>query len=185
MRTEIRIAGTGGQGVILASIVLAEAAGVYENRQVVQTQSYGPEARGGASRADVVVSDQPILFPKCRLLDVLVCLSQQAAVEYMPDLKIRGLAIIDSFHVRECPRENALCLDLSQTARKELGRELFTNIVTLGALARVTGVVKLESLEKSIAGRVPEHTVEMNQKALRAGWDLGARSGHVSGIPAA
>lgn len=185
MRTEIRIAGTGGQGVILASIVLAEAAGVCENRQVVQTQSYGPEARGGASRADVIISDEPILFPKCRLLDVLVCLSQQAVVEYMSDLKVRGLAIIDSFHVRECPRENALCLDLSETARRELGRELFTNIVTLGALARVTGVVKLESLEKSIANRVPEHTVELNQKALRAGWELEAVARPVSRTPTA
>jgi 2-oxoglutarate ferredoxin oxidoreductase subunit gamma len=174
--TEIRIAGTGGQGVILSSIVLAEAAGVHEGRRVVQTQSYGPEARGGASKADVIISDEPILFPKCRLLDVLVCLSQQAVEEYMSDLKVKGTAIIDSFHVRECPRENAICLALSETARNELGRELFTNVVTLGALAKVTKVVKLESLERAIASRVPENTVELNQKALRAGWDLEAVS---------
>jgi 2-oxoglutarate ferredoxin oxidoreductase subunit gamma len=174
MTTEIRIAGTGGQGVILASIVLAEAAGVVEGRRVVQTQSYGPEARGGASRADVLVSDEPILYPKARLLDALVCLSQQAADRYFPSLKQDGVAIIDSFHVRECPREGAVCLPLSETARTELGRELFTNVVTLGALARVTGIVKLESLKQAIASRVPPATVEMNQRALQAGWDLAA-----------
>ena len=102
MKTEIRLAGTGGQGVILASVILAEAAGVHEGRHVVQTQSYGPEARGGASRADVIIADEPILYPKSRRLDVLVCLSQQAADKYFEDLKVHGMAIIDSFYVREC-----------------------------------------------------------------------------------
>jgi len=174
LKTEIRLAGTGGQGVILASIVLAEAAGVYEGRHVVQTQSYGPEARGGASKADVIISDEPILFPKSRRLDVLVCLSQQAADKYFDDLKVRGIAIIDRFYVRECPREGTICLPLSETARNELGRELFTNIVTLGAFAQVTRLVKLHSLEKAIAERVPLHTLEMNQQALTVGWKLAA-----------
>lgn len=171
-KTEIRLAGTGGQGVILASVILAEAAGVGEGRQVVQTQSYGPEARGGASRADVIIADEPILFPKCRKLDVLVCLSQQAADKYFDDLKARGIAIIDSFYVRECPRRSACCLPMTETARRELGKELFTNIVMLGAVARVTGLVKLESLEKAVAGRVPPHSLELNHRALGIGWDL-------------
>ena len=177
MVTEIRLAGTGGQGVILASIVLAEAAGVYEGRRVVQTQSYGPEARGGASRADVIIAGEPILFPKARLLDVLVCLSQQAADKYFDRLKTTGTALVDTFYVRECPRAGAACLPLSQTARDVLGRELFTNIVALGALARVSGVVKLDSLKQAIAHRVPPATVEMNQRALQAGWDLAADNG--------
>ncbi len=160
--------------MILASIVLAEAAGVHEGRRVVQTQSYGPEARGGASKADVIISDEAILFPKSRRLDVLLCLSQQAAEQYFVDLKQRGIAIIDSFHVRECPREGAVCLPLSETAREQLGRELFTNIVALGALARVTGIVGLESLKTAVAKRVPPATLEMNERALQAGWDLAA-----------
>lgn len=172
MRTEVRLAGTGGQGVILASVILAEAAGVHEGRQVVQTQSYGPEARGGASKADVIIADEPILFPKARRLDVLVCLSQQAADRYLADLKVRGLAVIDSFYVRECPREGTVCLPLSETARKELGRELFANILMLGALARLTGLVKLESLESAVASRVPVQSLELNRKALRIGWEL-------------
>lgn len=183
MMTEVRIAGTGGQGVILASIVLAEAAGVYEGRRVVQTQSYGPEARGGASRADVLISDRPILYPKARLLDTLVCLSQQAADKYFSALKQDGIAIIDSFHVRECPREGAACLPLSETARNVLGRELFTNVVTLGSLARVTGIVRLDSLKQAIASRVPPATVDMNQRALQAGWDLAADVGNAGDSP--
>ncbi len=172
MKTEIRLAGTGGQGVILASVILAEAVGVHEGRNVVQTQSYGPEARGGASRADVIISDEPILYPKCRKLDVLVCLSQQAAEKYIEDLKVRGTAIIDSFYVRECPREGALCLPMAETARADLGRELFTNIVMLGALARITGAARLESLEKAVATRAPARTLETNRKALAKGWEL-------------
>ncbi|MEO0052519.1 MAG: 2-oxoacid:acceptor oxidoreductase family protein [candidate division WOR-3 bacterium] len=171
---EIRLAGTGGQGVILASVILAEAAGVYEGWYAVQTQSYGPEARGGASRADVIISDQPILYPKCRKLDLLVGLSQQAIDKYLPDLKIRGLAVIDEFYVRECPHPQTLCLPLSRTAREKLGRELFTNILTLGAIAKITGLVSLESLKKAVATRVPKQFLDFNTRALEAGWELGA-----------
>lgn len=171
-KTEIRLAGTGGQGVILASIILAEAAGVYEGRQVVQTQSYGPEARGGASKADIIIADEPILYPKCRHVDVLLALSQQAADRYFENLKARGIAIIDCFYVRQCPRQDVWSLPLAQTARQELGRELFTNILALGALARISRVVRLESVEMSVASRVPASSLETNRKALHLGWEL-------------
>ncbi len=171
-RVEIRLAGTGGQGVILASVIFAEAAGVYEGWQVVQTQSYGPEARGGASKADVILSDEPIFFPKCRKLDLLVCLSQPAVERYLPDLKVRGVAVIDRFYVNECPHPNTICLPFSETARKELGRELFANIVILGAVARITGLVRLDSLKMAVAHRVPSKFLEINQKALELGWNL-------------
>lgn len=173
MTTEIRLAGTGGQGVILASIILAEAAGVCEGHHVVQTQAYGPEARGGAAKADVIISDEPILFPKARRLDILVCLSQQAADRFLPDVKSTGTVILDSFHVLTCPWPDALRLPLSEAARERLGRDLFTNIVMLGALARVTGIVGFESLEQAVAGRVPPRTVEVNRQALATGWELG------------
>lgn len=175
-KIEIRFAGTGGQGVILASVVFAEAAGVHEGWQVVQTQSYGPEARGGASKADVIISDQPILFPKCRKLDFLVCLSQPAVEKYLSDLKVRGMAITDRFYVRECPHPKTVCLPLSETARQELGRELFTNIVTVGAVARITGLVTLESLKKTVASRVPKQFIDINVKAIELGWHLGEKT---------
>jgi len=100
MKIEIRLAGTGGQGVILASVILAEATGVHEGRHVVQTQSYGPEARGGASRADVIIADEPILYPKSRRLDVLVCRGQLGENNYITDLKEQGAALNHSFYGR-------------------------------------------------------------------------------------
>ncbi len=173
-RFEIRLAGTGGQGVVLASVILAEAAGVYENRFVAQTQSYGPEARGGASKADVIISDRKIYYPKCRRLDLLVALSQPAVEKYLPDLKVTGVAVIDDFYVRECPHPQTICLPLSRVARERLGRELFTNIVTLGAIARITGVVSLDSLKKAVANRVPARFLDINSNALQVGWELPA-----------
>ena len=166
----------------MASVILAEAAGVHEGRYVVQTQSYGPEARGGASRADVIIADEPILYPKSRRLDVLVSLSQPAADKYFEDLKVHGTAIIDSFHVRECPREGAICVPMTETARNELGRELFTNIVMLGVVAQVTRVVKLESLEKAVAHRAPAKTLDLNKRALALGWKLAEDSGRGTGV---
>ncbi|MGQ9708260.1 MAG: 2-oxoacid:acceptor oxidoreductase family protein [bacterium] len=171
-KIEIRLAGTGGQGVILASVILAEAAGVYEGWFAVQTQSYGPEARGGASRADVIISDEPILYPKCRKLDLLVGLSQTAVDRYLQDLKVKGMAVIDEFYVRECPHPNTLYLPLSRTAQEQLGKELFTNILTLGAVAQITGIVQLNSLEKAVASRVPRQFLNLNSKALQIGWEL-------------
>jgi 2-oxoglutarate ferredoxin oxidoreductase subunit gamma len=103
-----------------------------------------------------------------------VCLSQPAADKYFEDLKVRGTAIIDRFYVRECPREGAICVPMTETARNELGRELFTNIVMLGVLAQITRVVKLESLEKAVAHRAPAKTLDLNKKALALGWQLGA-----------
>ncbi|MEO0082664.1 MAG: 2-oxoacid:acceptor oxidoreductase family protein [candidate division WOR-3 bacterium] len=172
MRIETRLAGFGGQGVILASVILAEAAAVYEGREVVQTQSYGPEARGGASKADVIISDRPILYPKCRRLDVLVCLSQQAVRCYLADVKHGGVVIVDSFHVPECPRQGAVRLPFTETSRTKLGRELFANIVMLGALSRLTGAVALDSLKQAVAHRVPPASLDANLAALAAGWEL-------------
>ncbi len=171
-KVEIRLAGTGGQGVVLASVILAEAAGVYDNWFVAQTQSYGPEARGGASRADVIISDREIYYPKCRKLDLLVALSQPAVDKYLSDLKVMGIAVIDDFYVRECPHPQTVCLPLSKVARERLGRELFTNIVTLGAVARITGFVRLDSLKEAVANRVPARFREINSTALQVGWQL-------------
>lgn len=99
MRKEIRFSGSGGQGVILASVILGTAAALYENKHAVQSQSYGPEARGGASKADVIISDEPVKYPKARNIDFMLCLTQKAADKYLPDLKEGGLVLIDSDYV--------------------------------------------------------------------------------------
>jgi len=169
MRKEIRLAGTGGQGLLKAGEILAEAAGVYENKKVIQTQSYGPEARGGASKCDVIISDEEILYPKARQVDIICCLSQKSVDAYLKDLKEDGIVIVDSFYVKQCNAKNVFPMPLSSETRSKFGRELFTNIVLLGALAETTKIVSIESLRKALANRVPPATIDTNLKALELG----------------
>jgi 2-oxoglutarate ferredoxin oxidoreductase subunit gamma len=172
MRKEIRLAGTGGQGLLKAGEILAEAAGVYEGKKVIQTQSYGPEARGGASKTDVIISDEEILYPKARRVDIICCLSQKSVDAYLKDLKDDGVVIADSFYVKRCEAKNCYKLPLSEQTRQQLGRELFTNIVLLGALAEITKIVSLDSLRKALTTRVPPATIEQNLKALELGVEI-------------
>jgi 2-oxoglutarate ferredoxin oxidoreductase subunit gamma len=167
-RYEIRLAGSGGQGLILAGVILAEAAGIYDGKSVCQTQSYGPEARGGASKAEVVISDGDIDYPKAIRPDVLLALNQKSLDKYLDDLKPGGVLLVDADLVQEVPREGARSLPFTRIAR-ELGKEMMANIVALGALAALTGAVSLDSLEKAVLARVPKGTEEMNKKALAAG----------------
>ncbi len=172
MRTEIRLAGMGGQGLILAGIVLAEAAGVYENKKVVQTQSYGPEARGGASRAEVIVSDHQIRYPYCYNPDILVTLSQPAFDRFSTHLKESGRIFADAFYVH-INRDDVIFMPFSEKAREEVGREVVTNILMLGALSAATEIVKLDSLKKAVQHRLRQAFHEINMQALDVGYRLG------------
>jgi len=174
MRTEVRLSGRGGQGLILAGIVLAEACGVYENKEVVQTQSYGPEARGGASRAEVVVSDHEIRYPRAYDPDILAALSQPAFDRFAPQMKKSGLIFADSFYVHT-DRKDVIMVPFSETARKQIGREVVTNIVMLGVLSATTRIVGLDSLKKAVEHRVRKAFQEMNLRALDVGFELGER----------
>ncbi len=174
-RFEIRLAGSGGQGLVLAGVILAEAAGIYDGKFVCQTQSYGPEARGGASKAEVVISDAEIDYPKAIRPDVLLALSQKALDVYLGDLKAGGVLLVDADLVREVPAAGALPIPFTRLAR-EAGRELMANIVALGALAAVTGAVSREALQAAVLARVPAGSREMNQRALEAGLAAGAKS---------
>jgi 2-oxoglutarate ferredoxin oxidoreductase subunit gamma len=167
-RYEIRLAGSGGQGLILAGIILAEAAGIYDGKFVCQTQSYGPAARGGASKAEVVLSDAEIDYPQAMQPDVFLALNQKSLDTYLADLKPGGLLIVDETLVPEVPLERFVALPFTHLAR-ELGKEMAANIVALGALAALTGAVTLDSLEKAVLARVPKGTEELNKKALAAG----------------
>lgn len=172
MRKEIRLAGTGGQGLILAGEILAEAAGVYEGKKVIQTQSYGPEARGGASKTDVIISDEEILYPKARAVDILACLSQKSCDAYLKDLKEDGVIIYDKYYVKCCIARNCHGLSLSETTRQKFGREIFMNIVLLGALSEITKIITIDSLKKALKDRVPPATIENNLQALDLGVEI-------------
>jgi 2-oxoglutarate ferredoxin oxidoreductase subunit gamma len=178
-RFEIRLAGSGGQGLILAGIILAEAAGVYDGKFVCQTQSYGPEARGGASKAEVVISDAPIDYPKAIQPDVLLALNQKSLETFSADLKPGGLLLVDTDLVKEAPASRVLALPFTRIAR-DLGRAMAANIVALGALAQLTGAVSLESLTAAVLARVPKGTEDLNRQALAAGVNAAKAGGTVS-----
>jgi 2-oxoglutarate ferredoxin oxidoreductase subunit gamma len=168
-RYEIRLSGSGGQGLIIAGILLAEAAGIYDGKFVCQTQSYGPEARGGASKAEVVISDEAIDYPKAVKPDLLLAMNQKSCDVYFFDLKPTGLLIVDATYVKQVPTTRAVAIPFTHIAREKLGNEMVSNVIALGALATLTGVVSLKSLEAAILARVPSGTVELNKRALEAG----------------
>ena len=172
-RYEIRFSGAGGQGLILAGVIMAEAASIYEGIQAVQSQSYGPEARGGASKSEVIISDGPIDYPKATIVDALLALTQEACDKYSHDLKEGGVLLIDSDLVTRRPEGNfnVVAFPITNTAKNEVGREIVTNIVALGAMVALTGVVSRESAEKAVLARVPEAFLELNKKAFNIGYE--------------
>ncbi len=168
-RFEIRLSGSGGQGLIVAGIILAEAAGIYDGKCVCQTQSYGPEARGGASKAEVILSDTEIDYPKAIKPDILLAMNQKSCDSYFLDLKPGGTLIVDPTFVKQLPTTKAIGIPFTEIARHKLGKEMVANIVALGALSALTGAVSLSSLEAAVIRRVPQGTEELNKKALEAG----------------
>lgn len=171
MRRQIILSGAGGQGLILAGTILAEAAGVLEGREVVQTQSYGIQARGGASQATVIISDQPIYFPEALSPDLLLCLSQEAYERYLPHLQAGGLLIVDEDLVKtDSLRTDVNLLAFPFTAQAEkMNRRIAANMVALGALAGISGVVKAASLAEAIPSHLPQRHVPLALLALGSG----------------
>ncbi|UCE65605.1 MAG: 2-oxoacid:acceptor oxidoreductase family protein [Candidatus Zixiibacteriota bacterium] len=175
-RYEIRLSGSGGQGLVLAGVILAEAMGVYEGKNVTQTQSYGPEARGGASRSDIVISDGEIYYPKTTELDLLLCLTQESCDGYFGDLKEEGLLIVDSDRVRQLPTQKAHALPFINTAREKVGTPVVANVVSLAAVAAISGICSRESIENAVLDRAPLGTEEKNKMACDLGFKLGLES---------
>ena len=168
-RYEIRFSGSGGQGIITAAIVMADGVGRFDNNHVCQTQSYGPEARGGKSKAEVVISGSPIDYPKALHVDLLLAMTQTSCDAYFFDLKSDGLLVVDSGLVTQLPTSRSVSIPFTKIAREETGKELVANMVALGAVGFLCGKVSLDSLEDALLSRVPKGTEKMNSKALRAG----------------
>jgi len=170
-RTEIRIAGLGGQGVVLAGQILGKAA-AYDGKQVVQTQSYGAEARGSAAKSEVIISDEKIGFPIVRKCDVLVAMSQTALEKHKKDLKENGIMLVDEDVVIEAPEVQAKVFKVpaTRTAETQLKSKIYANVVILGALAKITGFVSKGAVEKAIVDSVSQEEQEKNIKAFRLGF---------------
>ena len=169
-RTEIRLAGEGGQGMILAGIILAEAAAIYDGKNAVQTQSYGPEARGGASKAEVIISAGEIDYPKVISADVLVVMSQEGCDKYASMLGKQGMLIVDEDKVLRVPTSHAIKVPITKLASESTGRAITANVVALGVLVGLTQVVSRQAIEKAVTARAPKGTEGMNRAALAAGF---------------
>jgi len=172
-RIEVRISGLGGQGVVLAGEILGRAA-VYEGKNAVQTQSYGAEARGTAAKSEVIISDEKIGFPKVRKCDILVAMSQSALNKHLEDLKEKGTLLVDEDMVKEMPKVKAKVFKIpaTKTAEKLLRSRLYANVVMLGALTKITGILTEKAIEKAITYTVPETARETNISGFREGLKL-------------
>ena len=168
------MSGSGGQGVITMAIILAEAAALHEGCNAIQSQSYGPEARGGATRSDVIVSDGPIYYPKVDQPNYLVALTNAAMSKYLPLIRPGGMCLYDSDLVQSDLRVDACrkALPMYQAVLDTFGKPQVFNVVVLGALATLTRVVALESLEKVLESRFSKAHHENNRKALHLGADM-------------
>jgi 2-oxoglutarate ferredoxin oxidoreductase subunit gamma len=167
--------GSGGQGVITAAIILAEAAVLHENLIAVQTQAYGAAARGGATRSDVIISDTTINYPKVIQPNVLVCLTQESYSKFYPIIRPGGLLISDSRYVTTIRKVDAIQRELPmyETVMEKIGKPIVFNICMLGVVIGLTKLIKPESIMKTLEMRIPAAFLEMNREALAIGLELG------------
>jgi len=175
---EIRFSGSGGQGILLAAAIIAEGATAL-GKQVVSTQSYGPAARGGASKAEVIVSDEEVDYPEVDAPMISLCLSQAAYGKYAGDTRPGGLLLYDSGLVEPDARVGGceLCgLPFTQASQEHLGKKVVANIVAVGALVEVSGVLPADAVEQAVINRVPERFRELNTEAFRLGRRLAAEA---------
>jgi 2-oxoglutarate ferredoxin oxidoreductase subunit gamma len=173
-RTEILIGGVGGQGVILAGILLGAAATLFDNKKAVQTQAYSSEQRGGMAKAEVILADEPIADPQVRRPDILIALAQDAVNRHLPKIKPSGLLVMDSDLVKEVgPGDfQTLAIPATSLAEKDLGNIVVANLILLGGLIKKTGLLSVGAMEKAIAANVPPQAKDMNLKAFRRGLEL-------------
>jgi len=172
-KIDIRISGFGGQGVVLAGQVLGKAA-VYDGKNVVQTQSYGAEARGSAAKSEVLISDDRIGFPIVRRCDILVAMSQEAVEKNVKNLKEDCVLLVDNSVVKKVPKIKARIFKVPATevAAKTLGEKLYANMIMLGALNKITKIVDENSMKKAIKDAVPEKVINVNMQAYEKGKEL-------------
>ncbi|MBF0210379.1 MAG: 2-oxoacid:acceptor oxidoreductase family protein [Desulfamplus sp.] len=175
-RTRFVFSGSGGQGVITAAIILAEAAVLHEGLNATQTQSYGAAARGGATKSDVIISDQPIYFPEVNQANILVCLTQEAYINYSSIIRPGGLVLTDSRFVITTKKVDARQIEVPMydNVIEKIKKPIVFNICMLGALLGITEFVRPSSVMEVIKSTVPKDFVELNQNAFELGMELGA-----------
>lgn len=173
MKKDIRICGFGGQGVILAGFIIGKAASVFENYNAVQSQSYGPEARGGAARSEVIISDEKIGYPRPVGVDCLVAMSQESFDTYRDDIRDDAVIIVDPDLVKRHDIGRKLYKVNALKIAEELGNKIVTNIVMVGAFTSIYGLLKPEAVKESVIDSVPKRFTELNVKAFERGFEAG------------
>ena len=177
MTVEIRLSGSGGQGIILAGEILAEALAFHEGKNVSLSTSYGGQVRGGSSRCDVLFCEEgeEIDFPEVTRADILLAMTQEALLESLALVKDKGVVVTDATYVKEKleSKGKVYSYPLTLTAKEKLGTAQAANILALGMIARITGIVGEGSLKEALAKKVPGREKEVNQAALRLGWEIG------------
>ncbi len=174
---ELKFGGFGGQGVILAGIIIGKAASLYDNKDATLTQAFGPEARGSACSAQVIVSDDRILYPYVSSPDVLVAMSQDAFTRFSPEVKDDAILVVESELVDTSgvdPAKRVYGIPATRIA-EELGRKMVLNIVMVGFFTAVTGVVDREAVRRSVRDSVPPSTINLNLKAFDKGYEYGRK----------
>ena len=172
MSKQIRLSGSGGQGMLLAGIILSEAA-IMDDKNAVQTQSYGPEARGGASKSEVIISEDKIAYPKVTVPDIMLALTQESYDKYAIDMNVNGILVVDdTIELSGNDKCEIITIPIIKSARDEIGRVIVANIIALGAITKASGVVSKDALEQAVLKRVPKGTEELNKKALQTGFKL-------------
>lgn len=176
-RSRLVFSGSGGQGVITASIILAEAAVIYENKNAIQSQSYGAAARGGSTRSDVIIDDTEIFFPKVVQPNILISLTQESYHKFAAIIRPGGLLLVDSKYVKVETKVDArhISLPMYDTVMKKIGKPIVFNICVLGALIGVSHLIKPESILKVLETTIPEDFMDMNKKALDLGFEMGEK----------
>jgi 2-oxoglutarate ferredoxin oxidoreductase subunit gamma len=176
--TELRIAGFGGQGVILSAVILGKAVSIHQGAFATMTQSFGPEARGGACSAQLLLSDQPILYPYVTQPDILIVMSQEAYSRFVPELREGGTLVVeqDLVRVRELPRSTKVYSCPATRLAEELGKRMVLNTVMVGFFTAVTGILEADAVRKAVADTVPSNFRDLNLKAFEKGFEWGLTS---------
>lgn len=172
-RIEVRICGLGGQGVVLAGQILGRAA-VFDGKNVVQTQSYGSEARGSAAKSEIIISDEKIGYPMVRKCDILVAMSQSALDTHIKDLKENATLLVDKDLVKKIPKIKAKIYKLQTTkiAETQLKSKMYANVIMLGALTKITKIVSKQAIQKAVKTSVRANTTKTNLHALQKGLNI-------------
>jgi 2-oxoglutarate ferredoxin oxidoreductase subunit gamma len=173
MKKEIRICGFGGQGVILAGFIIGKAAAVFMDYNAVQSQSYGPEARGGAARSEVIISDEKIGYPRPTSVDLFVAMSQESFDTYRDDIRDDTLIIVDPDLVTKHNIGRPVYKIQAQKIAEELGNKIVTNIVMVGAATSIFDLLEPEAVRKAVLDSVPSRFKELNEKAFEKGFEAG------------